>query len=214
MKDPLSMPDEGIQEEVDTFMFEGHDTTTTALYFTTYAIGRHPDVQEKLHKEIDEIFGNSNRQVTNDDLNALKYLDCVIKESLRLYPPVPFISREITEDTKIGVHFIPKDSIADVLIYVLNRDEKEFPEPSLFKPERFLPENSLGRHAYSNVPFSAGRRNCIGQKFAMMEMKVMLANILRNFELSCDQTEDELKLHGELILRSENEIMVSLKSRN
>ena len=91
-----------IQEEVDTFMFEGHDTTAAAASWACHMIGSHPDVQEKLHKEIDETFGISDRALTNDDLKDLKYLECVIKETLRLFPSVPIIGRYFSEDTEVG----------------------------------------------------------------------------------------------------------------
>lgn len=97
---PLSNAD--IREEVDTFMFEGHDTTTSAICFTLHLISRHPTIQKKVVEEINEVLPKDDeRSVTLRDLNELKYLECVIKESLRLYPPVPIIGRYITEDVEI-----------------------------------------------------------------------------------------------------------------
>ena len=100
-----------------------------------------------------------------------------------------------------------------IFIFKVNRDADRFPEPDAFKPERFENENANNRHPYCFIPFSAGKRNCIGQRFALMEMKVILANMMRNFELSCDQKEIDLRLYVDLLLRSENEIKVSIKSR-
>ena len=100
--DDLTLTPQDLQEEVDTFMFEGHDTTTSATSWTCHLIGTHIDIQKKLHEEIDKIFGDSDRAITNEDLHSLEYLECVIKESLRLFPPVPFLSRSTTEDCLIG----------------------------------------------------------------------------------------------------------------
>lgn len=95
------LANEDIREEVDTFMFEGHDTTTAALSFTLYLIARHPKVQQKILNEIHEVYGEKKyKPFTLMNLNELKYLECVIKESLRLYPPVPLMGRQLTEDFK------------------------------------------------------------------------------------------------------------------
>ena len=99
--DDLTLSSEDLQEEVDTFMFEGHDTTTSAMSWACHLIGTHIDIQKKLHEEIDRIFGNSDRAITNEDLHSLEYLECVIKESLRLLPAVPFLGRLTSEDCVI-----------------------------------------------------------------------------------------------------------------
>lgn len=203
-----------IQEEVDTFMFEGHDTTAAAMNWALYLLGSYPEVQKKLDNELDEVFGQSNRPATLADLKKLKYLECVIKETLRLFPPVPFFARNLTEDCEIAGYTIAKGSQALIFLYSLHRDPRHFPNPEEFQPERFLPENSTGRHPYAYVPFSAGPRNCIGQKFAMMEEKVILSCILRHFWVECSQKREELGLMGDLILHPSNGIWIKLKRRN
>lgn len=95
---------EDIQEEVDTFMFEGHDTTAAAASWACHLIGSHPEIQTKLHEEIDRVLGNTARPLNKDDLRELSYLDCVIKETLRLFPSVPFFGRLISEDGRVGTH--------------------------------------------------------------------------------------------------------------
>uniref|UniRef100_A0A8C9SE37 aromatase n=1 Tax=Scleropages formosus TaxID=113540 RepID=A0A8C9SE37_SCLFO len=192
-----------IQEEVDTFMFEGHDTTAAAMNWALHLIGSHPEAQRKIHQELQEVFGSSDRPVNAEDLKKLQYLECVIKESLRLFPSVPFFARSICEDCVINGFRVPKGADAIVMVYALHRDPRYFPDPEEFRPERFLPENSAGRHAYAFIPFSAGVRNCIGQRFAMMEEKVILAYILRYFNIEATQKREELRPLGELILRPE-----------
>jgi len=103
-----SLSFDGIQEEVDTFMFEGHDTTAAAMTWCLYLLGRNPDIQRRVHDELDEVFGSDDRFVTTHDLKNLEYLERVIKESLRLYPSVPFFGRVTTEDCVMDNRFVPK----------------------------------------------------------------------------------------------------------
>ncbi|XP_007517742.1 cytochrome P450 4V2-like [Erinaceus europaeus] len=205
---------EAIREEVDTFMFEGHDTTAAAINWSLYMLGCYPEVQKKVDKELEEVFGESDRPVSLEDLKKLKYLDCVIKETLRLFPSVPLFARHLNEDCEVAGYKILQGSQAIIFTYALHRDPKYFPDPEEFKPERFFPENSQGRHPYAYVPFSAGPRNCIGQKFAIMEEKIILSCILRQFWVESTQKREELGLTGELILRPTNGIWIKLKKRN
>ena len=194
-------------------MFEGHDTTATSLSWTIHLIGTHLDVQKKLHEEIDSIFGQSDRQIDNDDLSNMKYLECVIKESLRLFPSVPIFSRIVSEDIKIAGYEIPKGSTANIFSYMIHRDEKHFTDPESFQPERFQPENCVNRHPFAYIPFSAGKRNCIGQRFALIEEKVILANILRNFDIKSMKTTEEIQPFSDLLLRPTNKILIDIKLR-
>ncbi|NWX17662.1 CP4V2 protein, partial [Aegotheles bennettii] len=202
-----------IREEVDTFMFEGHDTTAAAMNWVLYLLGRNPEAQKKVHRELDEVFGNTERPVTVDDLKQLRYLECVVKESLRLFPSVPLFARTLREDCSIRGYQIPKGANVLVITYALHRDPEIFPDPEEFRPERFLPENSKGRHPYAYVPFSAGPRNCIGQRFAQMEEKTILALILRRFWVDSCHEREELGIAGELILRPNKGIWIKLKRR-
>ncbi|KAM9792316.1 cytochrome P450 4V8 [Neosynchiropus ocellatus] len=212
-EDGNSMSHQEIQEEVDTFMFEGHDTTAAAMNFALHLLGSHPEAQKKAQQELHEVFGTSDRPMNTEDLKKLKYLECVIKESLRLFPSVPFFARTICEDCHIRGFKVSKGANAIIISYALHRDPRYFPEPEKFKPERFLPENSVGRPPYAYVPFSAGLRNCIGQRFAIMEEKVVLASILRNFTVEACQEREELRPVGELILRPEKGILIKLEKR-
>ncbi|XP_012580425.1 PREDICTED: cytochrome P450 4V2-like isoform X1 [Condylura cristata] len=204
---------EDIREEVDTFMFEGHDTTAAAMNWSLYLLGSYPEVQREVHKELEAVFGRSERPATSEDLKKLKYLECVIKETLRLFPSVPLFARHLNEDCEFAGYRIVKDSQVVVFTYALHRDPRYFPDPEEFKPERFFPENAQGRHPYAFVPFSAGPRNCIGQKFAMMEEKTILSCILRQFWVECNQKREELGLVGDLILRPTKGIWIKLKRR-
>ncbi|XP_029918138.1 cytochrome P450 4V8 [Myripristis murdjan] len=212
-EDGNKLSHQDIQEEVDTFMFRGHDTTAAAINWTIHLLGSHPEVQRKVQQELQEIFGTSERPINTEDLKKLKYLECVIKESLRLFPSVPFFARRICEDCHISGFKVPRGANAIIIPYALHRDARYFPNPEEFQPDRFLPENSAGRHPYAYIPFSAGLRNCIGQRFAIMEEKVILASILRYFDIEACQKREDLRPHGELILRPEKGIWIKLERR-
>jgi cytochrome P450 len=213
-------------------LFQGHDTTAASMNFTCFMIASHPEVQRKLHEEIDRVFGQDcDRPCTMEDINELEYLERVIKETLRLFPSVPFIAREVQEDFMhsrclsitlsdcyyisrfTDNHKILKGSTAVVFIYYLHRDAKYFPNPDKFDPDRFLPENSVDRPAYAYIPFSAGSRNCIGQRFAMLEEKIVLSSILRRFKLKTSQSREDLHISFEIILRSEHGAALQLELR-
>ncbi|TNN89699.1 Cytochrome P450 4V2 [Liparis tanakae] len=212
-EDGTRMSNEDIREEVDTFMFRGHDTTAASMNWAVHLLGAHPEAHGKVQQELREVFGESDRPANMEDVKRLKYLECVIKEALRLFPSVPFFARSIGEDCNINGFAVPKGVNAVIVTYALHRDPRYFPEPEAFRPERFLPENSVGRPPYAYVPFSAGLRNCIGQRFALMEEKVVLAAILRNFDIEACQEREDLRPLGELILRPENGIRIKLEKR-
>ncbi|XP_032792206.2 cytochrome P450 4c3 isoform X1 [Daphnia magna] len=182
-----------MRDEVSLMMAAGHDTLALAFTWFLYLISRHPDKQKLLMEELSIVFGDSDRPCTVQDLAELKYLECCIKETLRLYPSAPFILRRLPEDVEIGGYVLPKGVTIAMLIYGMHHNPQVYPDPEEFKPERFFPENSVGRHPYAFIPFSAGPRNCIGQKFAMLELKVVLAHLLRRFQFSIrDPTEPKI----------------------
>ncbi|KAK4025887.1 hypothetical protein OUZ56_014926 [Daphnia magna] len=208
------LSDDDIREEVDTFMFAGHDTTATAMSWFLYCIAKNPDEQKLLFDEVDEIFEHSDRQCTPQDAANLKYLDCCIKETLRMYPSIPGVMRTITEETEIGGYVLPAGLSVALLIYGMHRNPNVYPDPDVFKPERFLPEQSASRHPYAFIPFSAGPRNCIGQKYALFELKVVLSWVLRKFEFSLvDPTSPPVSASSEIVLKPLDGIHLSVKSR-
>ncbi|KAK2546756.1 Cytochrome P450 4V2 [Acropora cervicornis] len=204
---------EGLQEEVDTFMFEGHDTTSAAITWTLYLLARHPDIQRRAHQEIENFFSHRPDTLTVEDLKELRYLDCVIKEAQRLFPSVPVLGRTVSEDYNLNGYIAPKGSTILTSIVALHRNPEVWPAPLQFDPDRFLPENSQGRHPFAFIPFSAGPRNCIGQRFAFLEVKIVLSYVLHNFSIASTQTTDELHTCSELITRPKEGIFVTLAKR-
>lgn len=203
---------QGICDEVNTFMFEGYDTTSTCLIFTLLMLALHENIQDQCFEELQDLFAN-NMELTVFNYNQLVYLECVIKESLRLFPPVPFLGRVCTEESAINGLIMPKNTQINVHVYDIMRDPRYFSNPSKFQPERFLQENTLDRHPFSFIPFSAGQRNCIGQKFAILEIKVLLVSILRNFKLlPVTRLEDIIFKYG-IVLRSQENVSIKLTRR-
>ena len=215
------LTEEGIREEVDTFMFEGHDTTSMALSWVLFLLGHHPEYQEKVWPEIDEMFNEMEDQscpsISLDKIKDLKYLDCIVKEGLRLCPSVPFVGRRLHEDMTFKAagkeYQVPSGTIVYVFIYMLHRDPEVFPNPEKFDPDRFLPENSLRRNPFAYVPFSAGPRNCIGQRFALSELKIVLAFMLRNFRIESIDQRDKILSNMEMVLRPKVPLNVKLHER-
>ncbi|PVD31380.1 hypothetical protein C0Q70_06792 [Pomacea canaliculata] len=177
-----------IRAEVDTFLFgAGHDTTASAISWAMYSLAQHADIQATCQEEIDELFkGRETDDFLWEDLSHLPYLSMCIKEALRLHSPVPSIQRELTQDTDIDGHIAPKGTIVIIVIYNIHHNATVWQDSLEFRPERFTEENIKSRNPYAFIPFSAGPRNCIGQNFAMDEMKLVLAKILHRFTLVAD----------------------------
>ena len=214
IKDENIIDEKGIQEEVDTFMFEGHDTTAVSIMHALLLLGLHQEVQDKVHEELDSVFGDDHdRIITAEDISKLKYLECCIKESLRRIPTVFFVGRALSNDLQIGEYNIPKGTTVHINFYALHHDPQQFPHPEKYIPERFLPENSSKRHPFAFVPFSAGPRNCVGQKYAFHEMKIILADILRNFQIKSLDPLDKITYKTELVFRPKNPIRIQFIKR-
>ncbi|XP_015368249.1 PREDICTED: cytochrome P450 4C1-like [Diuraphis noxia] len=203
-QNPEKMTDLDIREEVDTFLFEGHDTSSTAITMAFIQLGLNQDIQDRVREELYSIFEDSDREATLADLKSMKYLDRVIKETLRLYPSVPSVTRMLKQHLHIREYEIPPDTVIVILPYLLHREEKHFPNPLTFDPDRFLPENSINRHPYAFIPFSAGPRNCIGQKFAMYQMKTVISTVIRKMRIETLGSQDDIKISTQLILRPES----------
>lgn len=157
--------DKEIKEQVDTIMFEGHDTTAAASSFFLSLMGIHQDIQEKVVQELYEIFGDSDRPATFQDTLEMKYLERCLMETLRMFPPVPLIARELKGNLQLSnpKYTIPAGATVVITTYLLHRDPNIYPNPSKFDPDNFLPERQANRHYYAFVPFSAGPRSCVGK---------------------------------------------------
>ncbi|KAK7579876.1 hypothetical protein V9T40_000505 [Parthenolecanium corni] len=210
---PEALSIDDLLEEVTTFMFVGHDTTATSIAWTLFLVGHHLEVQKTIFDELDAIFGKSNRLPDQNDLAGMKYLECVVKESLRLYPPVSFISRCLVNDAKIGDFVIPAGVEICIHIHQLHRSREHFKNPNKFDPSHFFPHEVQNRNPFAYIPFSAGPRNCLGQKFAMLELKIILSQIFRNFEVESLQKMEDMKCMPDIVLRPELGVQMKMKKR-
>lgn len=206
----IKLSDADLRAEVDTFMFEGHDTTTSGISWFLYCMALYPEHQQLCREEVRGILGDQD-SFQWDDLAKMTYLTMCMKECFRLYPPVPQVYRQLNKPvTFVDGRSLPAGSLISLHIYALHRNSTVWPEPEVFDPLRFSPENAAGRHPFAFMPFSAGPRNCIGQQFAMNEMKVVTALCLLRFEFSLDPSKMPIKV-PQLILRSKNGIHLYLK---
>ncbi|EAT37902.1 AAEL010154-PA [Aedes aegypti] len=206
--DGRPLTNEEVREEVDTFMFAGHDTTASAITFLLYAMAKYPDVQQKVYEEAVSVLGDSiDTPITLSALNDLKYLDLVIKESLRMFPPVPYISRSTIKEVELSGCTIPTGTNITVGIFNMHHNPKYFPDPEEFIPERFEVERGVEKqHPYAYVPFSAGGRNCIGQKFAQYEIKSTISKVIRLCRIELIRPNYEPPLKAEMILKPQDEM--------
>ncbi|KAG5347831.1 C4G15 protein, partial [Acromyrmex charruanus] len=209
------LTDEEVKEQVDTIMFEGHDTTAAASSFFLSMMGCHPDIQEKVIQELDEIFGDSDRPATFQDTLEMKYLERCLMETLRMYPPVPIIARTIKTDLKLvsGDYTIPAGSTVIVTTFKMHRQPHLYPNPEIFDPDNFLPEKTANRHYYAFVPFSAGPRSCVGRKYAMLKLKIILSTIMRNYRVKSDIKESDFRLQADIILKRTEGFKIKLVPR-
>uniref|UniRef100_A0A667YNQ9 aromatase n=1 Tax=Myripristis murdjan TaxID=586833 RepID=A0A667YNQ9_9TELE len=205
-----SLSDEDIRAEVDTFMFEGHDTTASGISFILYCLACNPEHQQMCRDEIMHALEGKDT-IEWEDLSKIPYTTMCIKESLRLYPPVPGIARKITKPlTFFDGRTAAAGSLVGTSVYGIHRNATVWENPNVFDPLRFLPENVSSRSPHAFVPFSAGPRNCIGQTFAMNEMKVVIALTLRRYQLIEDPNRKP-KIVPRLVLRSLNGIHIKIK---
>ncbi|KAG7207316.1 hypothetical protein KM043_008983 [Ampulex compressa] len=209
------LSDEEIEEEVNTIMFEGHDTTAAGSSFVLALLGVHRDVQERVYEELNDIFQGSDRECTFQDTLEMKYLERVILESLRLFPPVPAIARELKQDVQIVTnnYVLPRGSTVVVAPIKTHRMEEFYPNPDKFDPDNFLPENMSKRHYYAFIPFSAGPRSCVGRKYAMLKLKVLLSTVLRNYKITSSIQDQDFQLRFDIILKRNEGFPITMEPR-
>ena len=181
----VGLTDREIRDEVDTFTFAGHDTTSSTISWTLYVLAKYPNLQKQVRDEVNNIL-TDRTTVHHEDLPKLAFMSRVIKETLRMYTPVPVIARDLTEPIAIDGVTFPADTEIDVSLYNIHHNPDVWENPETFDPDRFLPDNLARMDPFSFIPFSAGQRNCIGQHFAMDVTKVFIARVILQFDITLD----------------------------
>uniref|UniRef100_A0A8C0P5X1 Cytochrome P450 4A38 n=3 Tax=Canis lupus TaxID=9612 RepID=A0A8C0P5X1_CANLF len=210
MENGKGLSDKDLRAEVDTFMFEGHDTTASGISWILYALATHPEHQQRCREEIQSLLGDG-ASITWEHLDQMPYTTMCIKEALRLYPPVPGVGRELSKPiTFPDGRSLPKGmAFTTLTLLALNHT---YPGPGVplqvFDPSRFAPDAS--RHSHAFLPFSGGSRNCIGKHFAMNELKVAVALTLLRFELAPDPFKIPVPT-PRIVLMSKNGIHLHLR---
>nr|KAF6266840.1 cytochrome P450 family 3 subfamily A member 7 [Myotis myotis] len=196
------------------FIFAGYETTSTSLSFFMYLMAIHPDVQQKLQEEIEVTFPNK-ATPTYDALAQMEYLDMVMNENLRLYPIAGRLERVCKKDVEINGVFIPKGTVVMVPSFILHRDSTYWPDPEEFRPERFSKKNQDSINPYTYMPFGSGPRNCIGMRFAIMNMKLAIVRVLQNFSFKpCKETQIPLKIESQGLTQPQKPIVLMAELRD
>jgi cytochrome P450 len=176
-----SLSDSNIRDELIVFLIAGHDTTATLLAYALWALGRHPDLQDRVAAEVREL---GDRELTPDDMSQLSYTVQVLHEALRLCPPGATGARMAMRDIEIDGYRVEAGTLLLFGIMSVQRDPALWDDPLTFDPDRFSPEKSKARDRWSYLPFGGGPRSCIGDHFAMLEATLALATIVRRVEIT------------------------------
>jgi cytochrome P450 len=209
----IGMTDRQLHDEIMTLFLAGHETTANVLSWTWYLLGQNPQAEEKLSEELSRVLAG--RVPTPADLPRLAYTDTVLREAMRLYPPVWVIGRRALAPFRLGDYELPADTNVLISQLIMHKDARYFPDPQRFDPDRWSASNpqaaSLPRFAY--FPFGGGPRVCIGAGFAMMEAVLLLATIAQQFQIQVSP-ELKVKVQPTVTLRPKHGIPATLKRRS
>ena len=194
---------------------KGFDTVSVALTFLIYHLAKYPEYQEKIFKEIELVSGNNpNHEFTLDEIRSCALLNAFINESMRIQPIAPVVSRLATKDIKLDDKYtVPAHTDVVIFIGKVLKDPDYFPEPEEFKPERFLGDQS--ENLFTNIPFSAGPRNCVGKKFALHALSFLSASLIQTYRIELSKnTPRKLGIKFELVNKPIETIEIDFVERN
>ncbi|XP_037539370.1 thromboxane-A synthase [Nematolebias whitei] len=209
-----TMSDDEIVSQAFVFLLGGYESSRSTLAFTCYLLALHPECQQKLQEEADDLFTkHDSPNYTN--IQELKYLDMVVCEALRHYPPGFRFARDVDHDCVVNGQFLPKGATLEIPAGFLHHDPEYWPEPEKFIPERFTPEAKANQHPFVYLPFGAGPRNCVGMKLAQLEIRMALVHLFHKFSIeACSETKVPLDLKSSGNLGPKNGVFVKIRKRN
>ncbi|XP_026484800.2 cytochrome P450 6k1-like [Vanessa tameamea] len=206
LKDPetgveLEPTDEVLAAQAFFFFLAGVEPTASAMFVTLVELGKHPEALQRLHKEIDEAFEKNDNKLTFDVVVGMEYLEMAMSEAMRLHPPLGFLTRMSVEDTvlPVGNIKVAKGTKIFTPIFEIHHDPKYYPDPEVFKPERFSRENQKSSSDILYQPFGKGNRICIGQRYAQLQAKTGLIYLLRNFTIKTNISKGGMKYKKEQV---------------
>lgn len=204
------MSDKQVRDEVMTIFIAGHETTSNALTWTFYLLSQYPNVERKLHDEIELVLGN--RIPTADDIPKLQYTEMVLRESMRIFPPVWTMGRRVENDYSVGEYTIPAGSSILMCQYVMHHDPRYYEKPEEFNPDRWTDDFKTSLPRFSYFPFGGGIRGCIGESFAWMEGVLIIATIAQEWSMHLVPSQ-HIKLDPAITLRSKYGMKMKLSQR-
>ncbi|KAL9697552.1 hypothetical protein quinque_000993 [Culex quinquefasciatus] len=211
----IKFSDDELVHHAITILCAATDTSSNSIGFTLLSLGMYPEVQQKVYEEVMRVYPTDESEFTPESLKQLEYMEMVIKETLRLFPVGPMILRQSVADSTIAGLFIPKGNMFGIDIFNMHRRKDIYGEDAdQFNPERFSPERSKDRNPFSFLAFSGGARGCIGIRFAMMSMKIMVACMVKNFVIKSELKNEDLRFKFDIILRKLDGYTVQLEKRN
>ena len=200
-----------IRDEVMTLLLAGHETTAATLTWVWYLLSQHPEIERRLHAEVDQVLAG--RRATLSDIPRLVYTKMVISEALRLYPPVWLLPRRTINRDRLYRHTIPANSDVLVCVYTIHRHPQFWDNAERFDPQRFAPDQDATRDSCAYLPFGAGPRTCLGSRFGMMEVVLMVATIAQRFRLRL-AGDQKVEPEASLTLHPRDGLPMSLQRRN
>ncbi len=211
-RDPQGQPmaPDLIRDEMASIFLAGHETTALTLGWAFYLLNQHPEVEQRVHEEIDRVVAG--RPVRFEDVPNLTYSRAVIDETLRLYPPVHIFSRQAIGEDEISGQHVPAGSYITISSWLLHRHEKYWEEPKAFRPERFLPPQSQNLQHFAYIPFGAGSRICMGKHLGLLEATLLFALVAQSFRLRVPEGVTVEPL-GRMTLRPAPAMMMRLERR-
>ncbi|XP_055308044.1 probable cytochrome P450 313a4, partial [Sitodiplosis mosellana] len=203
-----------IKEQIETVLMAGSETSALSLSYVILMLAMHPNVQERLYEELHSVFVSQDEETSYEHLQQLTFLDRVINEVMRLFPSAPLIARCTRADVPISNCTVPKNAFIMMSIYNMHRKPEIWGDDAdEFNPDHFLPEKVDERHPFAYLPFSGGKRNCIGYQYALLSIKVVLSKLFRQYRFTTDLKMTDLKLKFEVTLKLCNKHLVGLQKR-